>query len=109
VNTYSKDFYDRIQSKLNVKADTDLFSKFSNNVEEKVLSELNRKIDKIELRRAHNSIRRKLDRLEDKVGDLKAPSKGSLNCGPVALSNNNKKCISCFRDVSEDLYQLSMN
>ena len=97
VNVYSKDLYDRMMSKLNFKADNDLFQKFSANVEQKIVSELNRKIDKIELRRAHNSIRRKIDKIEDKVLDLKTLPK--LPLGPAALSNNQKKCISCFRDL----------
>jgi polyhydroxyalkanoate synthesis regulator phasin len=40
-------------------------------IEDKIVNELQKKIDKIELRRAHNSIRKKIDKLEDKVGDLK--------------------------------------
>ncbi|CDW84154.1 UNKNOWN [Stylonychia lemnae] len=108
VNSYSKDFYERIQSRLNFKADTDFFQKHQSNVEEKIVSELNRKIDKLELKRAHNAIRRKLDKLEDKVIDLKNNPRGRDQVGPVALSNTNKKCISCYRDMNEELQYLQM-
>eukprot|EP00347_Sterkiella_histriomuscorum_P002075 403369571 len=105
VNSYSKDFYERITSKMNFKADTDFFQKYQSNVEEKIVNELNRKIDKIELKRTQNAIRRKIDQLEDKVIDLKNP-KNNGPSGPVALSNTNNKCISCYRDLPLDEQQL---
>lgn len=51
VNTYSSDFYQKIQNKLNLKADQDFLDKFKSNVESKVVQELNSKIDKIDHKR----------------------------------------------------------
>lgn len=70
------------------------------------MTELNRKIDKIELKRAHNAIRRKIDKLEDKFGVLKSFPKmhGQESVTSAALTNTNKKCISCFRDITEERY-----
>lgn len=104
VNIYTKEFHDRINIKLNMKADNDNFSQFQSNVEEKVLSHLNKKIDKIELRRAQNALRKQLDKLEDRVVDLK---QGPKVFGAPGLINSNKKCISCFRELPENLYQMA--
>ena len=107
VNIYTKDFHDRILLKMNLKADNDLFQLFQDNVQEKILSQLKMKIDKIEMKRAQNALRRKLDRLEDKVCDLKTGKPGTA-FGVPGLTNYNKKCISCFRELPDELYNLRM-
>jgi len=90
---------------LNLKADFDILKKFEDNVESKILSELKLKIDKIELKRSHNAIRRKLDRLE---GRVQATARtGSSGPGVPTVTNNNKKCISCDREISEQMQQLA--
>lgn len=66
-----------------------------------MLNELNRKIDKMELKRSHNAIRKKIDKLEDKVIDLKSAPRVSTSESGIALLNSNKKCISCFRDLPD--------
>ena len=82
---------------MNLKADQDFFEKFRTNVEEKVLSELNSKMDKIENKRVQNQIRKKIDVLEDRLMkgvNVNSGGFGSMEGGPLITKNNNT-CISC--------------
>ena len=64
---YAKDEQDRLNNKMNLKADSDTLDKFVSAVDSKIISELQRKIDKIELKRTQNFMRKRINQLEDKM------------------------------------------
>ncbi|CDW80055.1 UNKNOWN [Stylonychia lemnae] len=108
VNQYSSDLYQKLQVKLNLKADQDLVEKFKQNVEDKVLTDLHQKMDKIDHKRMQNALKKKIDQLEDK---LVKGQKTNLNSSfgndndkgarqPLFTKNNNI-CISCNQSIGD--------
>jgi len=84
---------------MNLKADQDLLEKFKKNVEDRVVSNLNQKLDKIDHKRFHNSFRKKLDSLEDRLYNKKAQNSSDFgNLGPLFTKSGNT-CASCNRDL----------
>eukprot|EP00347_Sterkiella_histriomuscorum_P014985 403358753 len=111
VNQYSSDLYQKLQIKLNLKADQDFFEKFKQNVEDKVITDLNQKMDKIDHKRMQNSLKKKIDTLEDKL--IKGVKQQNLNSSftqggekelrpkqPLFTKNNNI-CISCNQTIGD--------
>lgn len=96
---------------MNLKADQDLLEKFKQNVENKVLNNLNSKLDKIEHKRIQNSLRKKMDSLEEKlIGKRNATTNSSFidGKGPL-LSKANNACMSCNRDLNDSKPNLMSN
>ena len=70
VNLSQTDVYSHMQGLLSEKADQEQIVSFKKDMEEKVVGEMQKKIDKIELRRSQMLLRKKIEHLESKVGDI---------------------------------------
>ena len=99
VNEYHAKLYKNTESKLHSKADFNIMEEFTHNVEDKVMKDLQTKIDRMEHKRVQNSIRRKIDAIEKEVLEMNKSSIG--NTAPFKSPSfvTNDKCISCNRDI----------
>jgi len=107
VNQYSSDLYQKLQVKMNLKADQDLVEKFKQNVESKIVQDLNSKMDKIDHKRLQNALKKKIDTLENKL--VKNPA-NDVNDGPskpAMITKNNNVCISCDRPLDNSFKRSS--
>ena len=100
VNLSQTDVYSHMQGLLSEKADQDQIVSFKKDMEEKVVGEMQKKIDKIELRRSQMLLRKKIEHLESKVGDI-TTGRSFLEQPGQPLMKTNNKCISCFREPEE--------
>jgi GTPase involved in cell partitioning and DNA repair len=70
VNDYHSKLYKTTEYKLHNKPDFDLMTEFKQNVEDKVMKDLQHKIDKMEYRRVNNTIQKKMESMEKEIVEM---------------------------------------